>query len=76
MGWMPSVLRSALARLWQSSADAAPKQQPKSEVHLVESGRLKYGAELYDEIAADDRKKRLADQAEEARKTWERPNLG
>lgn len=76
MDLMPEPLKRALRRLWQSSADAAPKRQAKPEIHLIENGRPISGSELYHQIVEDEKKKRLAEEAVAARKLRDMPNYG
>lgn len=70
--WMPSILKRALVRLLKSSS--ASSQKVANEAPFIVNGRPIYGSDLYRQIVEEDQKKRLAEDAEAARK--QPPNLG
>lgn len=72
--WMPEGLKRVLASLWQSSAAASPRS--KLEEPFIANGRLVYGSDPYNEVVEEQRKRRLAEDAEVVRKQRDLPNLG
>jgi len=64
IGWMPKNLKQALASLLQTSSNSPSKV---AEI---------YGSDMYSLVVEEDKKRRLAEDAEAVRKQRNLPNLG
>lgn len=73
--WMPDALKRLLDTLLRSSAPTSSAKKPAEP--YVGSGGLVFGSDLYNQVREEDRKRnlaQLAEDAEAARKLRDLPN--